>query len=151
MYSNNLRLPAPPVFHISLPVAKEVKGGVLACAALTADLAVVTATDGKVRAYSLTDGEPRWNYDAKTAFFAPVALSKDVAYAGDLKGTIYAINLADGTAKWTLDLGTDESVKAPGMIYGGPVLHGGRLFVATCNLEGAFARQPTVVACIGDK
>jgi outer membrane protein assembly factor BamB len=130
---------------------KEVPGGILACAALTPDLAVVTATDGKVRAFGLADGERRWIYDAKTAFFAPVALSKEVAYAADLKGAIHAINLADGTAKWTLDLGTDESVRSPGMIYGGPVLHGGRLFVATCNLDGAFAHQPTVVACIGDK
>ena len=104
-----------------------------------------------MRAYGLADGEPRWNYDAKTPFFAPVALGKDVVYAGDLKGAVHALNLADGTAKWTLDLGTDPAVKAPGMIYGGPVLHGGRLFVATCNLEGAFARQPTVVVCIGDK
>jgi outer membrane protein assembly factor BamB len=42
-------------------------------------------------------------------------------------------------------------VKAPGMIYGGPVLHGGRLFVATCNLDGPNAGKPTVVVCIGDK
>ena len=126
-------------------------GGVLSCAALTKELVVVTATDGKVRAFNLADGERRWIYDAKTPFFAPVAMSKDTAYAGDLKGAIHAISLADGTAQWTLDLGTEPSVKSPGMIYGGPVLHGGRLFVATCNLEGAYARQPTVVACIGDK
>ena len=126
-------------------------GGVLSCAALTADMVVVTATDGKVRAFNLADGERRWIYDAKTPFFAPVALDKTVAYAGDLQGVVHAINLADGTAKWKLDLGAEPSVKAPGMIYGGPVLHGGRLFVATCNLEGAFARQPTVAACIGDK
>jgi outer membrane protein assembly factor BamB len=126
-------------------------GGVLGCPALTADLVVVTATDGKVRAFGLADGERRWIYDAKTPFFAPVALAKDVAYAGDLKGTIHAIDLADGMAKWTLDLGTEPSAKSPGMIYGGPVLHRGRLFVATCNLDGTFARQPTVVACIGDK
>jgi glucose dehydrogenase len=126
-------------------------GGILSCAALTADSAIVTATDGRVRAFNLADGERRWIYDAKTPFFAPVALDKDVAYAGDLKGTVHAINLADGAAKWKLDLGTEPSVMAPGMVYGGPVLHGGRLFVATCNLDGAYARQPTVVACLGDK
>jgi hypothetical protein len=49
-----------------------------------------------------------------------------------------------------LDLGADP-VKAPGMIYGGPVLRGGRLYVATCNVDGMYARQPTVVVCIGDK
>ena len=36
---------------------KDVPGGVLACPALTPDLVVVTATDGKVRAFGLADGE----------------------------------------------------------------------------------------------
>ena len=73
-----------------------------------------------MRAFDLADGERRWIYDAKTPFFAPVAVAGDVAYAGDLQGVIHAIDLADGTAKWKLDLGTDP-MKAPGMIYGGPV------------------------------
>jgi outer membrane protein assembly factor BamB len=129
---------------------KEVPAGVVSCVALTKGLAIATATDGKVRAFDLRSGEQRWIYDGKTPFFAPVAVSAGIAYGGDLKGVIHAINLADGSAKWQLDLGADP-VKAPGMIYGGPVLQGGRLFVATCNLEGAFARQPTVVVCLGDK
>ena len=74
-----------------------------------------------------------------------------VAYVGDLKGVVHAVDLADGKEKWKLDLGTDPAVQAPGMIYGGPVLHGGKLFVATCNLEGAHAGQPTAVVCIGSK
>jgi outer membrane protein assembly factor BamB len=129
---------------------KDVAGGIESCVALTKELAIATATDGKVRAFDLQTGERRWIYDAKTPFFAPVAVSAGIAYAGDLRGVLHAINLADGSVKWKLDLGADP-VKAPGMIYGGPVLQGGRLFVATCNLEGAFARQPTVVVCIGDK
>jgi outer membrane protein assembly factor BamB len=129
---------------------KDLPGGAVSCAALTKDLAVVTATDGKVRAFDLDSGEKRWVYDAKAPLFAPVALSGGVAYAGDLKGVLHAIDLGSGTAKWTLDLGADP-VKAPGMIYAGPVVAGGRLYVATCNLEGAFARRPTVVVCIGDK
>ena len=36
------------------------------------------------------------------------------------------------------------------MIYGGPVVQAGRIYVATCNLEGPFARKPTVVVCIGE-
>ena len=44
-----------------------------------------------------------------------------------------------------------ESVKAPGMIYGGPIVHGGRIYVATCNLGGMFVNKPTAVVCIGDK
>jgi outer membrane protein assembly factor BamB len=129
---------------------KTVQGGVVSCVALTKDLAIATATDGKVRGFDLQTGERRWIYDGKTPFFAPVAVSAGLAYAGDLLGVVHAINLADGTAKWKLDLAADP-VKAPGMIYGGPVLHGGRLYVATCNLEGLTARQPTVVVCIGEK
>jgi outer membrane protein assembly factor BamB len=128
---------------------KEITGGVLSCAALTKDLAIVTATDGKVRAFDLGSGERKWIYDAKTPFFAPVALAGGVAYAGDLRGVLHAIDLGSGTAKWTLDLGADPAVKAPGSVYGGPVVDRGRLYVATCNLEGLLARQPTVVVCIG--
>jgi outer membrane protein assembly factor BamB len=130
---------------------KEVTGGVVSCVALTKDLAVATATDGKARAFDLANGERRWIYDAKTPFFAPVALAGDLAYAGDLKGVIHALELKNGTLKWKLDLGTDPMIQAPGMIYGGPVIQDGRLYVATCNLEGAYARQPTVVVCIGEK
>jgi hypothetical protein len=74
-----------------------------------------------------------------------------MVYAGDTLGIVHAIDLASGQGKWTLDLGTAAEVKAPGMIYGGPVVQGGRLFVATCNLEGPFAGKPTAVVCIGDK
>lgn len=129
---------------------KTVAAGVVACVALTKDLAIATATDGKVRAFDLQTGERRWIYDGKAPFFAPVAVAGGVAYAGDLRGVVHAVNLADGSAKWKLDLAADP-VKAPGMIYAGPLLHGGRLFVATCNLEGPNARQPTVVVCIGAK
>ena len=37
------------------------------------------------------------------------------------------------------------------MIYGGPSVADGRVYVVTCNLEGPFARQPTAVVCIGEK
>jgi outer membrane protein assembly factor BamB len=130
---------------------KEITGGVIGCAALADDAAIVTATDGKVRAFNLTDGERRWIYDAKTPLFAPVAVAGGIVYVGDLKGVIHAIDLANGDKKWAFDLGTDPDVKAPGMIYGGPIVHGGRIYVATCNLEGAFAQKPTVVVCIGEK
>lgn len=129
---------------------KDVPAGIVSCVALTKALALATATDGKVRAFDLQTGERRWIYDGKTPFFAPAAVAGGVAYAGDLRGVIHAINLTDGSSRWKFDLGSD-AVKTPGMIYGGPVLQGGRLFVATCNLEGPNARQPTVVVCIGEK
>lgn len=130
---------------------KDVLGGVVSCAALAGDKVVVTATDGKVRAFSLHDGERSWVYDAKTPFFAPPAVAGAEVIAGDLKGVVHCIRLSNGSASWKLDLGAHPEVKAPGMIYGGPVVHVGRIVVATCNLEGPYARQPTVVVCLGAK
>jgi outer membrane protein assembly factor BamB len=130
---------------------KEVPGGVPACVALTKDVALATATDGRVRAYDLTTGRLRWFYNGGAPFFAPVALAGDTAYAGDLKGVVHALNVKSGVARWKLDLGSDPAVMAPGMIYAGPVLHGGRLYVATCNLAGENVNRPTAVVCIGEK
>jgi hypothetical protein len=64
---------------------------------------------------------------------------------------IHAIGLEDGSLKWRLDLGEHPLVKSPGMVYGGPVVQGGRIYVATCNLVGPNAHKPTAVVCIGDK
>jgi outer membrane protein assembly factor BamB len=130
---------------------KELKGGVVSSVALVEGAAVATATDGKVRAWELADGTPRWQYDAKAPFFAPPAVARGVVYAGDLRGVVHALDLASGAARWTLDLGKHERVMAPGMIYGGPVVQDGRLYVATCNLAGANRGQPTAVVCIGEK
>lgn len=131
---------------------KDLPGAVVTCAALADGLAIATATDGIVRAFDLKDGKLRWEYgNDKMAFFAPPAVAAGTVYAGDLNGVIHAINLADGKSKWILDLAADPQVKTPGMIYGGPVLSGGRLFVATCNAEGPHAGEPTVVVCIGER
>ncbi len=130
---------------------KEITGGVLSCAALADGAAVVAATDGKVRSFDLQTGERKWIYDAKLALFAPPAIAKNRVLVGDHKGAVHSIDLDTGAGKWIIDLGTDAETKAPGMVYGGPVVSGGRVFVATCNLEGPFARQETVVACIGEK
>lgn len=130
---------------------KELPGGVVSCAALNKDLAVVSCTDGKVRAYGLSTGAIRWTYTSGTPIFAPVALTPDTVYAGDLKGVVHAIHLRSGAARWKLDLGGDSLVQSPGMIYAGPVIQGGRLYVATSNLVGDHVNKPTAVVCIGDK
>jgi outer membrane protein assembly factor BamB len=124
-------------------------GGVLGCAAVADGLAVCTATDGKVRAYKVADGERAWLYDAKTPFFAPPAVAGGIAYVADLSGTVHAIDLKTGTAKWTLALA--KEVNAPGTVYGGVTVTGGKLIVATCNLDGPFVNKETVVVCIGSK
>jgi outer membrane protein assembly factor BamB len=130
---------------------KDVPGGIVSCVAVADGLAVATATDGKVRTFRLSDGERRTILDGKAPFFAPPAVAKGVVYVGDLHGVVTAVPLTGGPPKWTLDLGTAPEVKAPGMVYGGPAVAGGRLIVATCNLEGASAGKPTAVVCIGEK
>jgi outer membrane protein assembly factor BamB len=139
------------IWHKDIKGAKGETGGVIGSVALTKDAAIASATDGKVRAFALKDGEKLWFYEAKMPLFASPAIAGDTVYAADLKGVIHAIDLAGGQAKWTLDLGTDEKVKAPGMCYAGPIVHGGKLYVGTCNLEGPNARKPTALVCIGDK
>jgi outer membrane protein assembly factor BamB len=130
---------------------KDIPAGVVSCVALTDGLAIATATDGKVRAFALQTGERRWIYDGRTPFFAPVAAAGGAAYAGDLKAVVHAIDVKTGAERWKLDVAADPAVQAPGMIYGGPALAGGRLYVATCNLEGPDARRATAVVCIGGK
>jgi outer membrane protein assembly factor BamB len=49
-----------------------------------------------------------------------------------------------------LDLGK-EPLNMPGMNYGGITVHGGKLFLATCNIEGDFSKKPTAIICIGAK
>ena len=128
---------------------KDIPGGIVASVAVSGELVVCTATDGKVRAFAIADGERRWIYDAKVPMFAPPAITAGVVYVGDLQGTIHAIGLTDGSAQWKFDLATEA--KAPGMIYGGITVHDGKLFAATCNIEGANAGKPTCVICIGGK
>lgn len=130
---------------------KELPGGVLSCAALTKDMAVVTCTDGKVRAYGLEKGTLRWTSPSVAPFFAPAALSDDTAFVADLDGVVYALNIKNGVPRWKLDLGAAAEVGSPGMVYAGPVLDAGRLYVATCNLAGKNAGKVTAVVCIADK
>jgi outer membrane protein assembly factor BamB len=124
-------------------------GGVLGCVAVADGLAVCTATDSKVRAYKVADGERAWLYDAKAPFFAPPAVAGGVVYAADLTGTVHAIDLKTGNAKWTFALAKETG--APGMVYGGVTVHGGKLVVATCNIEGPWANKETVLVCLGTK
>jgi outer membrane protein assembly factor BamB len=129
---------------------RKVTGGVISSVALQGGLAVFTATDGKVRAIGTDNGKLKWTYDAKAAFFAGPAVTGDAVYAADLQGVVHALNLTDGRKLWTLDLASDPAVKAPGMVYGSPIVHDGRLYLATCNVEGERSGKGTVVVCIGD-
>ncbi len=127
---------------------KEMGAGVLSPVTIVGELAIFTTTDGKVQSLDLKSGDPKWSYTAKAPFFAGVAVAGDVVYAADLNGTVHSVGLADGKGKWKLDIG--KAAKAPGNIYGSPVLAGGRLYVSTCNISAQGAAK-TVIVCIGDK
>jgi outer membrane protein assembly factor BamB len=111
-------------------------------------LAIFTATDGKVRALDAHTGQERWTYDGRAPFFAGPAVTAKTVYVADLKGVVHALNLADGKREWTLDLAAHEKTKTNAMVYGSPIVHGGRLYVATCNLAKQGAN---VIVCIGEK
>jgi outer membrane protein assembly factor BamB len=130
---------------------RDVPGGVVSSVAAAKGLAIFTATDGKVRAWDLSTGRTAWTYAAKAPFFAAPAIAGSLAYVADLKGGLHAIQLADGKAAWNLDLAKDPAVKAGGLVYGSPVIAKGRLYVATCNLEGNDATAGSAVICIGNK
>jgi len=130
---------------------KDVPGGVVGAPAAAGALVIFTATDGKVRAWDLDTGKVRWTFAGKAPFFAGPAIAGEVVYVADLKGVIRALGLADGKPRWALDLAADPAAGAIGKVYGPPVLHGGRLYVATCDLDEGASAHPSAVVCIGEK
>ena len=111
-----------------------------------------TGSDGKLRSWDRASGEPRWVYDAKMPTFAGPVASDELAYFADLKGMVHAVGLDDGRPRWKFDLAADPAVQVPGMVYGTPVLHKGRLYVGTCNIESGGGRErPGAIVCLGDK
>jgi outer membrane protein assembly factor BamB len=121
---------------------------VLATLAAAKDVAIACDVSGQVLALDLKTGAPRWTSKAAHPFFAGPAVAGDVAYAADLEGTMHALGMSDGKTKWTLNLGAE--LKAPGLCYGSPVVSGGRVYVATSNLEGAHVGGETAVVCVGE-
>ena len=130
---------------------KNVPGGVLSPVAIKGEMAVFTCTDGKIRAWSAATGEERWVYDNPTPFFGGPAIAGGVVYAADLKAVLHAVGLADGKRQWAMPVTSDPSVQSPGMVFGSPLVQGGLIYLATCNLEGDSADQPSVVVCLAEK
>jgi outer membrane protein assembly factor BamB len=129
---------------------RDLDRAVLSSAAAAGDVAVVCDTAGEVHAIDAKSGKPLWTRKTGAPYFAGAAVAGDAVYAADLDGKVHALALADGKPRWTLDLGADAAVKAPGMVYGGPLVVGGRVYVATANVEGKWAGGETVVVCIGE-
>jgi len=129
---------------------ESVAGGVLSAVAVKNGVAVYTSTDGKITARKPETGQLLWTYDGGKPFFAGPAVAGDVVYAADLKPVVHALRLADGKPQWKLDLATDLAVQSRAAVFGSPVVHGGDLYLATCNLDGE-ADQPSYIACLSDK
>jgi outer membrane protein assembly factor BamB len=129
---------------------KDMSGAVLATAAAVGDVALICDTEGQVRALDLKNGNQKWASKCGAAFFAGPAIAGDGIYVADIEGVVYCLGLADGKQRWKLDLGADATVHAPGMVYGSPIVHGGKLYVGTSTLEGKAAGGETVVVCIGE-
>jgi outer membrane protein assembly factor BamB len=130
---------------------KDLPGAIVAPVAVAGKLAIVASGDNKIRAFDLISGEEKWAYAASSAFFAGAAVSADTVYTADLRAVVHAVNLADGKPVWKLDLAADASAKSAGTVYGSPILAGGRLYVATCDLDAAAGAGKTAVMCIGEK
>jgi len=129
---------------------QDAGGGILSSVAVSGKLAVYACTNGKVVARELDTGKLAWSYDAGKAFFAAPAVAGGIVYAADLGAVVHAIGLADGKPRWTLDVAADRAVQSRTAVFGSPVIAGGDLFLATCDLEGQ-ADQPSVVVCLSDK
>jgi len=129
---------------------KDVPGAILSSVAVKDGLAVFTATDGKLRAWEAATGKEKWAYDAGNPFFAGPAVAGGVVYAADLRAVVHAVRLADGEKQWTFDVAADPAAPAPGMAYGSPLVHGGRIYLATCNFEGQ-AGEACAIVCIAPK
>ncbi len=128
---------------------KEAPGGILSTVAVSGGLAVATATDGVVRAWSVADGAEKWSYHGGDPFFAGPAIAAGVVYAADLKGNVHAIALADGKPQWVFNWPTTPPSRRRAW-FGSPVVHGGDLYLGTNNLEGENTDKPSVVICLSD-
>lgn len=130
---------------------KEIKGAVLSPIAVKGDLAIYTGTDGMVVARLVATGDSKWKYEAKQPFFAGPAIAGDAVYVADLYAGIHALNIADGTVLWgRLDLGADAQIQSKSMIFASPTVHGGDLYISSCNPDGETAQQ-SYIACLSDK
>jgi outer membrane protein assembly factor BamB len=130
---------------------REVPGGVLGPIAVKGDAAVYVGTDAKVVARNLTSGERKWTYEAPNPFFAGAAIAGGVVYVVDLKAQLHALSLADGKVLWVMDVPADPAAQVRGTVFGSPIVHGGLIYLATCDVEGENPEVPCMVACIADK
>jgi len=125
-------------------------GGVLSPIAAKGELAIYAGTDGIVVARNINTGERKWTFEAKKPIFAGVAIAGESVYIADLHAGVHALNLADGALQWQMELSTDPAILSKSVVFGSPVVHGGDLYIATCNPDGE-TPQKSYVVCLSDK
>ena len=129
---------------------KPLAGAVLSSVAVKGDTAIYACTDMTIVARNVETGVRKWTYTGKQPFFGGVAIAGDSVYAADLYAGVHALNFADGVVQWDLDLAANDSVQSKSMVFGSPVVHGGDIYVATCNPDGETV-QTSYVVCLSDK
>lgn len=130
---------------------KQPGGAVLSPIAVKGDVAVYSSTDKVIVARNINSGASLWYWkEGKEPFFAGVSIAGDTIYAADLYANVYAINLADGKLQWDMQLSAENAVQSKSMVFGSPIVHGGDLYVATCNPDGD-TPQSSYVVCISNK
>jgi len=129
---------------------KQMAGGVLSSVAVKGEIAIYACTDKTIVARNINTSQRLWTYTGKQPFFGGVAIAGGFVYAADLYASVHAFNLADGTGVWDFELAQDAAVQSKSMVFGSPVVHGGDIYVATCNPDGETA-QTSYVVCLSDK
>jgi outer membrane protein assembly factor BamB len=77
------------------------KGGFESTAAIVGDAVYVGGGDGKFYALNLSDGKPRWTFEAALGFAASAAVKDGRVYIGDMDGNFYCLNAQSGEKKWS--------------------------------------------------
>ncbi len=91
-------------------------------------LVLGTTTTSSVHAIELSNGEPRWVFEAGGPVNGAGAIADGVAFIGSFDGTMYALDMQSGEPVWQTPLGSD--------VTGGALVDGDRVFVGT--QDGAF-------------
>ncbi|QAU13414.1 cell surface protein [Halorubrum sp. BOL3-1] len=95
------------------------------------------SNDGHVYAWSLSDRERAWTYDAGGDIKAPIAVSRGIAVVPSWAGTVTAVDVTDGTGLWEFE--TDDSVSPSdepdptrtGGVMCAPAVHDGTVYVGS--------------------
>ena len=107
----------------------------------------IADSKGILHAIDLQTGKFKWKYPTENGFETTPLVAGNRIFLGDLAGIFHCVS-TDGKKIWTFNLPTDPAVKTPGLIYGSPTVHDGKVYLATSSLDEVESRP--VVVCIGE-